>query len=37
MLVVLRWLFRSALLGLLTCLFGRFFPILRRVLRILFP
>ncbi len=37
MLVVLRWLFRSALLGLLTRLLGRFFPILRRVLRVLFP
>lgn len=30
-----RWLFRSAVLGLLARLLGRFLPILRRLLRLM--
>lgn len=37
MLVVLRWIFRSLFLALLTRGLGRFLPLLRRLLRILFP
>ena len=34
MLVVLRWLFQSALLALLTKMLGRFFPLLIRLFRV---
>lgn len=34
---VLRWLFRSLLLALATKLLGRFLPLLRRLLRVLWP
>jgi len=37
MLFLFRWLFQSALLGLLTRMLGRFFPILKRLLRVLWP
>jgi hypothetical protein len=37
MFAVLRWLFRSFIATLLVRLLGRFFPILKRLLRILWP
>gem|GEM_PF-2745775 len=35
MLMVLRWLFRSALLALVTRVLGRFLPVLVRLFRVL--
>lgn len=35
MLVVLRWIFQSALLSLVVRVLGRFFPVLLRLLRLL--
>jgi hypothetical protein len=34
MFVVLRWIFQSALLALVTRVLGRFFPVLLRLLRL---
>jgi hypothetical protein len=35
--LLLRWIFRSLFLGLITRGLARFFPILRRLIRILLP
>jgi hypothetical protein len=35
--LLLRFLFKSVLLWLVARVFGRFFPVLRRLLRILLP
>lgn len=35
MFVVLRWIFQSALLALVTRVLGRFFPVLLRLLRVM--
>ena len=37
MLMLLRYLFKSVLVGLIAKLLGRFFPILLRLLRLLLP
>jgi hypothetical protein len=35
MFLVLRWIFQSALLALVTRVLGRFFPVLLRLLRVM--